>query len=176
MLSSLVIFFIVYAKDPVVQAIDVSDNLSHGVPIRIRIPVISVDAVIESVGTTTKNEMDVPKDISHAAWFNRGPLPGDLGSAVIDGHYGWKEGKSAVFDNLNKLKVGDKIYIEDDNGATISFVVRELKTFSDKEGAFNVFNSRDGKAHLNLITCGGVWNKLAKSYSKRIVVFTDKEV
>jgi len=176
MLSSLVVFFIVYAKDPVVKAPEILNNLGYGIPIRIRIPTISVDAVVESVGTTTKNEMDVPKEIIHAAWFNLGPRPGDFGSAVIDGHFGWKEGRSAVFDNLNKLKIGDKIYIEEEDGVIISFTVRELKTYSDKENAYNVFNSSDNKAHLNLITCGGVWNKASKSYSNRIVVFADKEI
>jgi len=35
--------------------------------------------------------------------------------------------------------------------------------------------SSDAKAHLNLITCEGVWDKVSKSYSKRLVVFTDRE-
>ncbi|PIZ82226.1 MAG: class F sortase, partial [Parcubacteria group bacterium CG_4_10_14_0_2_um_filter_41_6] len=38
-----------------------------------------------------------------------------------------------------------------------------------------VFNSSDGKAHLNLITCTGVWNKEDNAFSERLVVFTDKE-
>jgi hypothetical protein len=33
-----------------------------------------------------------------------------------------------------------------------------------------------GKVHLNLITCGGVWDKVGKSYSNRIVVFADMEI
>jgi len=35
--------------------------------------------------------------------------------------------------------------------------------------------SNDGKAHLNLITCAGVWDEVEKSHSSRLVVFADME-
>lgn len=54
-------------------------------------------------------------------------------------------------------------------------MVRELRTYGPKDDVTNVFNSSDGQAHLNLITCEGIWDKASKSYSKRLVIFTDKE-
>ena len=57
--------------------------------------------------------MDVPKQPDDVAWFDLGFRPGQKGSAVIDGHSGWKDNRPAVFDNLSKLKNGDKIYVED---------------------------------------------------------------
>src|SRR3989344_2613905 len=33
----------------------------------------------------------------------------------------------------------------------------------------------DGAAHLNLITCEGAWDKVSRTYSQRLVVFTDRE-
>lgn len=39
-----------------------------------------------------------------------------------------------------------------------------------------IFFSKDGKSHLNLITCGGVWNKVTKHYPDRLVVFTERVV
>lgn len=144
------------------------------IPIRLVIPKINVDTEIESVGVTEKGEMAVPLGPTSATWFNLGPRPGAMGSAVISGHYGWKNGIPAVFDNLNKLEVGDKIYIVDLVGGGTVFVVREIRSYNEKEDASNVFSSSDGKSHLNLITCGGTWNKEAKSYSNRLVVFADK--
>lgn len=141
----------------------------------IRIPIIGVETSIESVGLTKNGEMGVPKDISNTAWYNLGTQIGKAGSAVINGHFGWKEGKSSAFDNLYKLKIGDKIYIEN-RKETIIFVVKEIRVFNKKEGTESVFNSSDGKSHLNLITCNGVWNKEENSYSNRLVVFTDREV
>ena len=80
-----------------------------------------------------------------------------------------------MFDNLYKLTPGDKIYVEDEKGATTTFVVRESQKYNPNADALKVFISNDGKSHLNLITCEGVWDKVFKSYSKRLVVFADKE-
>ena len=145
-------------------------------PVRLKIPRINVNATVEYVGLTSDGAMDVPKGPSNAAWFDLGPRPGENGSAVIDGHSGWKNGIPAVFDNLYKLQRGDKIYVQNEKGATITFVVREIRSYNPNADAGDVFNSSDGKAHLNLITCGGVWNAIKKTHSERLVVFTDKEV
>lgn len=144
-------------------------------PIRIAIPVLNVDSLVEYVGVTDGGEMDVPKGPTNTAWFNLGPRPGEEGSAVISGHFGWKNGISAVFDNLHKLKTGDKIYTTDDKGIATAFVVREIRSYDQNADASYVFGSNDGKAHLNLVTCQGIWNKKLKSYSNRLVVFADKE-
>ncbi|MDO8520971.1 MAG: class F sortase [bacterium] len=145
-------------------------------PVRIKIPVIYIDAAIEKVTVTSDGAMDVPKAPADAAWFSLGPRPGESGSAVIAGHYGWKNGVQAVFDNLYTLRKGDKVYVEDEKGVTTTFVVRELRRYGENEDASGVFVSNDGVSHLNLITCEGVWNKDTKSYSKRLVVFTDKDI
>lgn len=150
-------------------------QLVPGLPKRLRIPKIKVDAAIEQVGLTPDGAMGVPKGRVNTAWYNLGPRPGEKGSSVIDGHYGWKNGLPAVFDTIHKLRPGDKIFAEDDQGVITTFVVRESRRYDPKADALGVFFSNDGLAHLNLITCGGVWNKVTKSYSQRLVVFTDKE-
>lgn len=149
---------------------------SVGLPVRLKIPTIEVDATVEQVGLTPGGAMDTPKGPDNVGWFNLGTRPGDEGSAVMAGHYGtWKNGKGSVFDNLHKLNKGDKIYIEDDKGATVAFVVRESRNYEPKADAVDVFSSDDEKAHLNLITCEGIWDKDSKSYSQRLVIFTDRE-
>jgi LPXTG-site transpeptidase (sortase) family protein len=151
-------------------------DVSVGIPKRLKIPSIAVDANILSVGLAADGSMDAPKDAAEVAWFNLGERPGNLGSAVITGHYGtWKNGNSSVFDNLHKLKKGDRIYVEDDNGATVSFIVRESRSYDPAADATDVFSSDDERSHLNIITCEGIWNEDAESFSKRLVVFADKE-
>lgn len=144
-------------------------------PVRLKIPEIGIDSTVEYVGFTSDGAMDVPKIPADVAWFNLGPRPGENGSAVISGHFGWKDNIPAVFDNLHKLQKGDKVYIEGGGEVTTIFVVREVRTYGENEDASDVFVSNDGKSHLNLITCEGVWDKAKESYSKRLVVFTDKE-
>jgi LPXTG-site transpeptidase (sortase) family protein len=144
-------------------------------PVRLRIPQIGVDTTFEYVGLTTEGAMDAPKGPDHVAWFNLGPRPGETGSAIVAGHYGWKNSIPAVFDNLGKLQKGDKFSIQDKQGVITTFAVQEVRAFGEHDDASSVFGSRDDGAHLNLITCGGIWNATTKSYSNRLVVFSDKE-
>jgi LPXTG-site transpeptidase (sortase) family protein len=104
-----------------------------------------------------------------------GPRPGETGSAVIAGHYGWRKGAPAVFDGLRALAKGDKLFVEGRDGIAVVFIVRKVMTYGENDDASDVFGSSDGRAHLNLITCEGVWNKASGSYSNRLVVFADAE-
>ena len=145
-------------------------------PVRLKISKINVDAALDYVGLTPEGDMDTPSTPAKAGWYRQGPRPGEEGSSVIDGHYGWVNDVPAVFDKLHTLQKGDKVQIEAKKGVTITFVVRELRMYAPNEEAKAVFRSSDGKPHLNLITCQGAWNKTQQSYSNRLVVFADKEM
>lgn len=149
----------------------VVSNVAPGLPVRLTIPTINVNAAIEQVGIAPSGEMDVPASTVDVAWFKLGYRPGEKGSAVISGHVDGKNGEPAVFINLYKLKKGDTLYIEDDKGTSIAFVVRESRTYNPGY-AEEVFTVND-TAHVNLVTCDGVWDGAKKSYSKRLVVFAD---
>lgn len=153
----------------------IKKTIPTNLPVRIKIPRIRVSAKIESVGLTKDGAVGVPKGPSNAAWFNVSPRPGEKGSSVITGHYGyWKGGASTVFNFIDRLKKGDKIFVEDGKGVVTTFVVREMKSYDPTANAIDVFGDKDGKSHLNLITCEGVWNAVLKSFPKRLVVFADK--
>lgn len=152
-----------------------SENIDAGLPVRLTVPGISVDSRVESVGLAFDGTMDTPKGSDAVAWFHLGQRPGKHGSAVITGHSGvWKNGEETVFNNLHRLHKGDKLYIEDAGGMITAFVVRETRIYDQNADTSEVFHSDDGKSHLNLITCEGVWDKVSKSYPGRLVVFTDK--
>jgi LPXTG-site transpeptidase (sortase) family protein len=138
-------------------------------PAFLKIPSINVAASVEQVGLTPEGDMDVPKNVNNAGWYNLGPMPGELGSSVVAGHFNGTYGEEAVFANLNKLKEGDNVYIEDEGGNTIAFVVTGTKIY-EPGFADDVFVRNDG-IYLNLITCDGVWDESKESFSKRLVVF-----
>jgi LPXTG-site transpeptidase (sortase) family protein len=144
-----------------------------GTPKRIKIPRIRVDGAIEAVSLDAGGFMGTPKRPSNAAWYKPGTRPGEVGSAAIAGHVDWYNGAKAIFANLRKVRVGDSVIVIDENGVERSFVVRKTLSLDAAADATDVFSSTDGKAHLNLITCSGSWNKKAKQYSKRLVVFAD---
>lgn len=144
-----------------------------GLPVRLVIPSIGVNTAIEDAYITSDGRMDVPKGSVNVAWYALGFRPGQIGSSVIGGHFGIDKGVPKVFYKLNKLTVGDKVFVMDDKKETLAFLVRSIKLFGRNDDSTPVFISNDGLAHLNLITCEGVWNKINDSYPDRRVVFTD---
>ena len=142
-------------------------------PVKLTIPTINVDTLVNPVGLTSAGDMDIDEDPTQVAWYMLGPKPGDEGSAVIAGHYGWKDGVPSIFNDLNKLAPGDTISTYSSDGQQRTFTVTRIAVYAPDQDATDVFKSDDGKAHLNLITCQGTWVKSAKSYTERLVVFTD---
>ena len=157
------------------KTININDKIILSLPVKLRVPSIKINSTIDSVGLTKDGAMDSPVGPSNTGWYKLGPIPGGVGSAVIDGHSGFKGGVSAVFDNLYKIKIGDKVNVLNDKGITTTFIVRKISKYDPSANATEVFFSTDGKAHLNLITCTGTWNSVLKSHNSRLVVFTDKE-
>jgi len=172
----IVFYLIIFLPGHIYNYSAKSTSYIPGIPVRLEIPKINVNAVIIPVGVNENGTMEAPGGPKDVGWFSLGSRPGENGSAVVDGHYGsWKTGEGSVFDDLNKLRKGDKIYVEDEKGAIVAFIVRKILTYDPNEDTFSIFNSSDGKAHLNLITCEGDWNAAQKTYSNRLVIFTDKE-
>lgn len=143
---------------------------------RIIIPKIHVNSKVETVGLTDSGAIGSPVDPRNTAWFSKGPLPGKIGNAIISGHSGWKDSIPAVFDNLNQLNIGDEIFVVNEDGITTKFIIKKTRTYNENETIEDVVISNDRGAHLNLITCEGVWDSEQKSYSSRLVVFADKAI
>lgn len=163
---------ILSTRSIIIPKVVVSSVLS-GLPVNIKIPQIGVNAIVEHIGLTQDGEVGSPSGPNNTAWFKEGPIPGQEGNAIIDGHSGWKNNIPAVFDNLKKLKRGDKIYVENGEGEILVFEVKKLKIYHKNDVALDVFNSSDNKSHLNLITCIGEWNIDENGRDDRIVVFAD---
>ena len=144
---------------------------NYGLPVRLTIPKINVGATITYMGLTSSGHMEAPKTNQDAGWYKYGPHPGNRGSAVIAGHLG--VGSAAVFTQLGLLVKGDTMFVTDDRGRVVSFVVTGTRAYDNDTDPSEVFSSNTG-IHLNLITCNGVWEPGEKTYSKRLVVFTDK--
>lgn len=150
-------------------------NIKPGLPKQLKIPSIDVAAVVDYVGLKSDGAMDIKQNPDVVGWYMLGPRPGDDGSAVIAGHYGWADGKGSVFNDIHTLSKGDEVLVIDNNNKTITFIVREIRKYDPEADATNIFKSSDGKSHLNLITCEGLWVNDKQSYSNRLVVFSDKK-
>ncbi|OGH88586.1 MAG: hypothetical protein A3J93_00595 [Candidatus Magasanikbacteria bacterium RIFOXYC2_FULL_42_28] len=164
----------IVTNDLALPEIDVAVASEEGaLPIRLKIFKINLDTTIERVGLTVAGAMDTPKDRANVAWLQTGTRPGEIGSAVMAGHYGWNNKRGSAFDNLYKLRAGDELLVLDDQGVATIFVVYDTRRYNAESDATKVFFSNDGKSHLNLITCEGDWDPVTKSYPQRLVVFAE---
>lgn len=143
-------------------------------PVRLLIPAIDVDAVVQPVGRLPGGAMDVPTNFTDVGWYKEGVRPGARGSAVIAGHLNGKGVPEAVFFNLDKLVVGDEVVIMSAERIEDIFVVVYIETYDYEAATETIFSNTDGKVRLNLITCGGEWLSDEKQYSSRTVVFTEQ--
>lgn len=148
---------------------------THARPVRLIIPKIGLNAAIEYVGLTADDAMAAPSGPDTVGWYELGPRPGNRGSAVIDGHSGYADGRAAAFDELPGLGKGDRLYVEDASGRRASFVVRTTRLYARDADAAEVF-APTASSRLNLITCTGSFDVAAGTHSQRLVVFADLEV
>jgi LPXTG-site transpeptidase (sortase) family protein len=111
--------------------------------------------------------------MAEVGWYSAGTIPGEAGSAVLDGHLGIDEW--GVCADLNKLEIGDSLRVIDAQGKVATFKVRDKQIYQRDLRLEDVFFNRQGDtiAHLNLITCSGAYNKNTGGTSSRLVVFTD---
>lgn len=142
-------------------------------PSRLLIPKLGVDAHVQYVGIAYSGNVMVPNNFTDVAWYKYGPVPGMAGSALIDGHVDNGLNLPGVFKNLNNIAPGDDVYVETVSGEKLHFVVNEVESYPYQAvPTSQIFNSSDGAAHLNLITCDGGWVEGQRTYDHRFVVYT----
>lgn len=150
-----------------------SDDTEKSNPVKIKIPTIGVDANVQQIGLKASGIMGTPTNYYDVGWFKLGPVPGEKGNAIITGHLDTKDSPSGVFYNLNKLKIGDLINVENSGGETISFKITGSKIYRYDENPQEVFGQTE-KKRLSLITCTGNWLESQKTYDERLVVFAER--
>lgn len=127
-----------------------------GVPTRLEIEGLGVDAPVSPVGTTPENAQEVPAALDETGWWRDGAVPGAPGNAVIVGHTASAD--DGVFDPLVDVEAGDEILVTGSDGTAAFTVERSesvpVEDFGDV--AADVYRA-DGASGLVLMTCGD-WN------------------
>lgn len=143
-----------------------------GVPVRVRIPSLGIDAAIEPVSTDADGNMATPSDPWDTAWYAPGPRPGQRGNAAIAGHVDYHGIGAVVFWDLNKLGPGDEVFVDTEDGKTLRFVVSDSTYYTPADAPLEQIFGPASTVNLNLITCGGTFNPATREYDHRLVVFT----
>ena len=145
-------------------------------PRYISIPSLGVGKTrVFGVGVTANGQLDTPKNISDAAWYNKSAKPGvGYGAVLIDGHNGGIT-RSGVFAKLGTLQAGSEIIIERGDGKKFTYSVVENESMAldevNKTGMKKMMQSADeSKEGLNLITCDGKWVPKYQQFDRRIML------
>lgn len=143
-------------------------------PTTISLPSIGVEAAVVPVGIDPDGLMTVPEDVSTVGWYEFGPSPAAReGSAVLAGHVDDRvQGRGAFFD-LRAVEIGDAVTVTDEDGETTTWTVTGRRTFDKASLPVDDLYRRDGPRRLVLITCGGDFDRAARSYESNVVVVAE---
>ncbi|HLM04497.1 MAG TPA: class F sortase [Blastococcus sp.] len=143
-------------------------------PVSISVPAIEVRSDLLTLGLNPDGTLAVPQpgpDYDTAAWFDGSPRPGEPGPAVIEGHVDSAANGPSVFYDLGRLVSGDRVEVTRADGTAVTFEVYEVRVVPKTDfPTFDVYGNTEGP-ELRLITCGGPFDREARSYEDNIVVF-----
>ena len=143
-------------------------------PVRLQIPAIGVSTKIVDEGLDADGALQVPPltdaGVHEVGWYDLGPAPGQVGSAVIVGHVDSRQA-AGVFYDLGLLVPGDAVEVTLANGETVHFTVTSVHEYSKAHfPATEVYGPEPYQA-LRLITCGGAFDAATGHYLSNIVAY-----
>lgn len=147
-----------------------TDSKEDKYPVRIILPSIGASGCIETVGVDPKNAISAPDNIYVAGWYIKSKPPGETGLSIIDGHISGRYKVDGIFEHLSKLKTNDKFTVTLASGKVLNYSVVNVESVP-LERTIPVLMSQEADitSQLNLITCGGRYDKATKLYDHRII-------
>ena len=143
------------------------------VPTRVRIPSLQVDAGVIDLGLNPDRTLEVPQDIAVTGWYTGRSVPGEAGPSVVVGHVDSAVAGAGVFFNLRQLEKGDTIEVERSDGSVAEFLVTSLVSVEKDEFPTEQVYGSTEQPTLRLITCGGSFDKDARSYVGNVIVYAE---
>lgn len=140
-------------------------------PARVRLASLDAEATVVDVGVDDQGDMEVPVDVSTVGWYRFGPGPGSPGgSVVMSGHVDDRVQGEGAFYRLSDSAPGDSVQVELEDGTVVEYVVDEVRRIAKEELPVEELFARDGPPRLTLVTCGGDFDREARSYRENVVV------
>lgn len=141
-----------------------------GDPKKIRIPDINVDTFVQRAGVDQHNRVAVPNNVHLASWFTDSQQPGQKGLSIISAHVTGRT-TDGVFKQLGKLQEGNTFEVELGNGEIKRYKVIGKVQVKETEAANHLFSQNPKvNSQINLITCGGDFDKASNQYEERVIV------
>jgi sortase (surface protein transpeptidase) len=140
-------------------------------PLALIIPSLKINTVVGILGLQADHQVMVPTNTHIVGWYDDGPTPGEIGSAVILGHVDSTAGPGTFF-YIKNLKAGDSITVKLADGVVTHFSVTKVVEYSKAAFPDQLVYGSHGTRSLQLVTCGGTFDHETGHYESNIVVFS----
>lgn len=157
-------------------------------PVSVSIPKLAAVSTLMDLGRDpATHELQVPpvETPEVAGWFAGDKIevdgdetkPGQRGSAVIAAHVDGltptgEKGQPGLFKQLATLVPGDEVFVDQDGGNRLRFVVESVESFNKDAFPTERVYLADDAIRLNLVTCGGPFDEGSGHYVDNVVAFT----
>ncbi|MEQ3554172.1 class F sortase [Pseudonocardia nematodicida] len=143
--------------------------LPEATPVRVRATAIGLDSPTVPLGLDDAGALDVPVGAASTGWYAGGPVPGARGPAVLTAHVDWDREPGPFF-RLGELTPGDLVRVDRADGSVATFEVQAVRRHPKERFPTTEVYGDLPVAGLRLITCGGGFDRVARSYSDNVVV------
>ncbi|MEJ2854579.1 MULTISPECIES: class F sortase [unclassified Saccharothrix] len=141
-------------------------------PTEVVIPKIGARSSLVPLGLNPDETIEVPpvEQPMQAGWYVHARAPGEPGPAIILGHV---DGNSqpGIFHRLAELAPGDGIDVARADGSTVRFTVVRVDQVPKERFPTDAVYGDTPDPVLRLITCGGVFDRSARSYQDNVIVY-----
>ena len=137
--------------------------------VSIAIPRMELSGSLDVLGVADDGELLAPDDPARAGWYVGGVVPGDVGPAIVGGHVDSRRGPG-VFFALRSLRPDDVVEITRSDGRVARFSVTSVAQVAKEQFPTAAVYGPTPRAELRLITCGGRFDRGARSYTDNVVV------
>ncbi|GAA0943332.1 sortase domain-bontaining protein [Pseudonocardia zijingensis] len=156
-------------------------------PVAVSIPKLGAESELIDLGLNPDGTIQVPpvEQPEIAGWYAGGKVaedgdetkPGQRGSAVIAAHVdgltpAGQKGQPGLFADLATLAPGDEVFVDQEGGNRLRFVVESVESFAKDEFPGERIYLADDAIRLNLVTCGGAFDEATGHYVDNVVAFT----
>lgn len=154
------------------SAYDISNyTVAPDMPRYISIPKLGVHSRVLPMGVNENNQLEAPKNIFDAGWYDDSSKPGLPGAMLVDGHSGIGK-TNGIFHDAAKLKKGDTMTVERGDGTKFVYRVTSVSVLKVDSVDMSSMVTPDENADegLNIITCTGKQIPGTTSLDQRVLV------
>jgi LPXTG-site transpeptidase (sortase) family protein len=147
-------------------------------PVGLSLPSIDVAMAVEPVGVEADGQMEIPPRVEIGGWYRYGASPADdQGTSVIAAHVDSVASAGVgPFARLQDVAVGDAVEVSLADGTTRAFTVTDVRRSPKPSIQWEDVFVRGGGQRLVLITCGGSFDRSARSYTDNVIVTAEPSV